>query len=634
MMPERSRFVALLCVALILAGAWRLYAIVGATPMLGYANQFDMARTSACVGLWPDLPAPARFEAHAQAPLSRYVRRDDPSDECYPSSELAFVAPAVMATPIGKPVNLRRVGVLKATMLLVLALIFTALLRDRPGWALLHAVLFAIVICDPLNTLWLNTLYTEFAALFFLYSSVVLLVLIGAREIPADPPERWLVTVFALSLAGLGLSRQQHLLLPLVLALPVLVSLWGPARRSAVALLAVTALIAVAQSGVIERNPKIAAANSANVVLGAILPASLEPALTAQRLGLPERCLQSLGATWYMSMGESLSKTCPEAYAVSRARQARLLFTEPLTLLRAGLRALPQLQDWRLGYMGAVEGRAFAGHEAVRAIGGAGAFSVAPVVTSMAPAMFLFALSASLVLLLVSAIVALSALVLERRAPLALALYALTATAWYAIATAVGGDGHVEVARHAQLAATSLYAAAVLLAVTLVAPLAAPLWVLLGGSARALGRVSLAALGYAVLALVIAVPGHFLVRAVMASTPLAIGVVDLPARNVVPADVVELSGWALDPQGVVAVEVVTGSGEVIAATRDVPYAGAHGESLELYYPGYPQHARAGFVARLPARLLDAGAVELRTYVVNGAGTRTEIDRRRLIADKR
>ena len=38
MMPERSRFVALLCVALILAGAWRLYAIFGATPMLGYAN--------------------------------------------------------------------------------------------------------------------------------------------------------------------------------------------------------------------------------------------------------------------------------------------------------------------------------------------------------------------------------------------------------------------------------------------------------------------------------------------------------------------------------------------------------------------------------------------------------------------
>ena len=634
MMPERSRLVALVTVALIVAGAWRLYAIVGATPMLGYANQFDMARTSACVGLWPDLPAPARFEAHPQAPLSHYVRRDDPSDECYLSSELAFVAPAVMATPIGKPVDLRRVGVLKATMLFLLALIFTALLRDRPGWSLLHAMLFAIVICDPLNALWLNTLYTEFAALFFLYSSVVLLVIIGAREDPADPPERWLVMVFALSLAGIGLSRQQHLLLPLLLALPVLVSLWGPARRNALTLLAVTVLIAAAQAGVIERNPKIAAANSANVVLGAILPASLEPALTAQRLGLPERCLQAQGASWYVTMGESLHKTCPEALAVSRARQARLLFTEPLTLLRAGLRALPQLQDWRLGAMGVVEGRVYAGAEAVRAIGGVGAFSVAPAVTAMPPVVFLFALTASLVLLVVSAIVALVAQALERRAPLALALYALTATAWYAIATAIGGDGYVEVARHAQLAAASFYAATVLLAVTLIAPLAAPLWVLVGGSARALGRAALAALGYAVLALGIAATLQPLLRAAMATTPLAIGVVDLPLRNVVTADVAELSGWALDPLGVVAVEVVTGSGEVFAATLDLPYAGARGESLDLYYPGYPNPARAGFVARLPARVLDSGTVELRTLVVNATGTRTEIDRRRLVVEKR
>lgn len=634
MMPERSRLVTLLTVALILAGAWRLYAIVGATPMLGYANQFDMARISACVGLWPDLPAPARYEAHPQAPQSHYVRRDDATDECYLSSELVFAATAVMATPVGKPVDLRRVGILKATMLFVVALIFTGLLRGRPGWALLHAGLFAIVICDPMNTLWLNTLYTEFSALFFMYSSVVLLVLIGAREFPSEPPERWLVMVFALSLAGLGLSRQQHLLLPVLLALPVLISLWGPARRSAVSLLAVVVLIAAAQSVVIERNPKIAAANSANVVLGTILPASLEPALTAQRLGLPERCLQSLGATWYVTMGESLQKTCPEARGVSRARQARLLFTEPLTLLRAGLRALPQLQDWRLGYMGSVEGQAYAGADAVRAIGGAGAFSVAPIVTAMPPAVFLFALTASLVLLVCSAIVALTALVLERCAPLALTLYALTASAWYAIATAIGGDGYVEVARHAQLAATSLYAVAALLAMTLVAPLAAPLWVLVGGSARALGRASLAALGYSVLALGIAAPLQLLLRAAMVSTPLSIGVVDLPARNVVPVDAVELSGWALDPQGVATVEVVTGSGEVIAATLDLPYAGARGEPLGLYYPAYPRPARAGFVAHLPARLLDSGAVELRTFVVNATGTRTEIDRRRLVAEKR
>ena len=47
----------------------------------------------------------------------------------------------------------------------------------------------------------------------------------------ADPPERWLVTVFVLSLVGLGLSRQQHLLLPLVLVAAAIIV---PRRLTAV----------------------------------------------------------------------------------------------------------------------------------------------------------------------------------------------------------------------------------------------------------------------------------------------------------------------------------------------------------------------------------------------------------------
>jgi hypothetical protein len=93
---------------------------------------------------------------------------------------------------------------------------------------------------------------------------------------------------------------------------------------------------------------------------------------------------------------------------------------------------------------------------------------------------------------------------------------------------------------------------------------------------------------------------------------------------------VEITGWALDPLGVAAVEIVTGSGEVLVAEHDLTYLGGRGESLGLYYPSFPQVARAGFVARLPLRLFDRGAVEVRTVVINDAGVRTEIDRRRLV----
>lgn len=629
-MPERSRFVAPLVIVLIAAGAWRLFAIVGSTPILGYANQYDMGRTSACVGLWPDLPPPTRFQAHPQAPVARYIRGDRHPNECYPSSELLFIAPVAAILAPGATIDIRWIGAAKAVLLVALSLSLAVVLRGQPAWGIAHGAVFAIVVCDPMNVLWLNTLYTEFAALFFLYASVVLAVAIGAREAPSAAPGRGILAAFAIALCGLGFSRQQHLLLPAVLALPVVISLWRVALRPALAIFALVAVIAFAQASLVSRHPTIAAANNADVVLGAILPASLDRELTAHRLALPARCLQIAGATWYVTMGESLETTCPEALSVPRSRQLLLFLSEPSTLARAMLRGLPQFQDWRLGYMGVVEKRDYGGAEAVREIVGDAALSAAPIVTAIEPSLFLLALTASLVLLAVSAPIAAGAAARERRAPLALVLYALTSSAWYAFATAIGGDGYVEAARHAQLAATSLYAVAVILAVSLFAPLALPF----GIGARTAVLAPLAALSFAVVSVAVAALSQPALHAAMAATPMAAGVVDIPRQNLVATLPVEIAGWALDPLGVTSVVVVTNAGEVIEARRNLPYQGARNEPLSLYYPSYPQVARPGFSAQLPPRVFDRGEVELRTLVFNAAGGRTEIDRRRLVVAPR
>jgi len=621
-MPEQPRLVALIALVLVAVGAWRLHSIVDATPMVGYANQFDMRRTSACVGLWPDVAPEERLQAHPQAPIRRYVRGAQRLDECYFSTELAFVLPTLVLGSANRPVDLRRIGATKAVLLVALALAFTALLlRHRPLWALAHGLVFAIVVCDPLNTLWLNTLYTEFAALFFLYASVVLLVVIGAREFPSDPPSLGIVVAFATSLIGLGLSREQHFLLPLALALPVVISLWRPALPTALSLAAVVVTVAFTQT-LIPRHPTIREANSANVVLGAILPASSKPASTAARLDLPPRCLRLVGATYYVPMGETLSAICPEALAVPRSKQLRLLFAEPDTLFRAGLRAMPQLQDWRLGYMGAVEGDVYAGAEAVRSRVGYAAASIAPIVTAMPVSWFLIGLTASLALFAVSTIVALYSAATGRRAPLALTLYGLTCTTWYAIATAIGGDGYIEVPRHAQLAAGCLFATGVVL-------VTATLGSLVGGRARS-SRYPFAAVAYTAAALGTAALAYPALRTAIATVPMALGVVDRPQHNVVGEGEVELAGWALDPLGVAAVEIVSGTGEVIAAKLDLPYSGLHGEPLQLYYPTYLKVAHPGFVAQVPARSLANPSLELHTIVVNSAGVRTEIDRRTLV----
>ena len=70
------RFALLLSILLLVAGTVRIGWMAGHQPLLGYANQFDMGRTSACFGMWPDLPEPGRYEAHLHAPVARYVEGD------------------------------------------------------------------------------------------------------------------------------------------------------------------------------------------------------------------------------------------------------------------------------------------------------------------------------------------------------------------------------------------------------------------------------------------------------------------------------------------------------------------------------------------------------------------------------
>jgi hypothetical protein len=626
-MPERTRFATLLAFVLIGIGAWRVYAVVDATPLLGYANQFDMRRISACVGLWPDLPPAARLQAHPEAPIARYVRGERRPDECYWSSELLFVAPVAATLADGETVDLRVIGAIKAVTLIAIAFALGAMLRQRPAFALVHGAVFALVLCDPIVTLWLNTLYTELAAVLFAYASVVLLVAIGTRTATSIPPASTQVAALAISLIGLGLSRQQHLWLPALLIFPLVISLWARARRSAFLLIAVAGAIAFAQAELIGRHPTIAQANNADVVLGAILPASNDEALTAKRLGLPERCLRSVGATWYQPMGEALEATCPEALAMGRRSLAALVATEPATLLRAVLRALPQLQDWRLGYLGSVEGLQYAGSDSVRTVAGALASGIGPVLAKLPLSAFLQMLAASAAVFLVSALVCVVGAVSHRCSPLALTLYALTGIAWYAIMTSIFGDGYVEVARHAQLTSVALYATVVVLAAALFAPL-------LAGFGIATGRAIAAAAAFAVLAIGAAVVSQAPLRDAITITPMAFGVVDRPLQNKVAAGAVELSGWAIDPHGVARVELLVDGGATFSARYGLPYLGARNEPLALYFPAYPNTANAGFTAELPAQALASGAASVRTVVINSVGIRTEIDRRQLVTESR
>src|SRR2546421_4792781 len=74
----------------------RMAALVLHDPLLGFANQYDMVRTGACVGLYPDLPPGKRDAATPDAPLEQYRLGARHADACYWGSE-ALLAGAVVA---------------------------------------------------------------------------------------------------------------------------------------------------------------------------------------------------------------------------------------------------------------------------------------------------------------------------------------------------------------------------------------------------------------------------------------------------------------------------------------------------------------------------------------------------------
>lgn len=155
---------------LVLGGLVRAFLLVHEVPLLGYANQYDMVRTSACVGYYPDLPGDTRYEPHPESPIPVYRRGERLAHVCYPSTEVVIAAAAARGSAAlhgnTETLSLRAIGHVKLALLAVAVLLLAAALSPFPTAALLHGLVVAFVLADPVTTLWMNTLYTEFGAIW------------------------------------------------------------------------------------------------------------------------------------------------------------------------------------------------------------------------------------------------------------------------------------------------------------------------------------------------------------------------------------------------------------------------------------------------------------------------------------
>jgi hypothetical protein len=590
---------------LVLGGLLRAFLLVSHEPLAGYANQYDMIRTSACIGYYADLPAQARYQASPAAPLVRYRHADGPRDACYGSSEvlLAAIAGVISRASNSDPesMSLRTVGLVKLAFLALAVLAVSALLHRHAAAAIYHGLIVFFVVTDPVVTLWMNTLYTEFAALVGLY-----LALTAFTGHALDHP-RWPATaLLATGLACIAFSREQFALLPPILAAGALPWLWPRSRAIASGILVFAVACTALAFAVLPRPPGLSDANRVDAYLGLIIPSSADPRRTLRRLGLPERCERMAGATWYLRRGEDLDVACPEVLSLRSTAFLALVASEPDTLVRALVRVLPMMQAISPSYVGMLAGREQARIEDLPP------FLASPLAAAF-PAMpswlFEALVCASIVAAAGCLVLGTAASLRRQRSPpprlLAGALLGLVVG--YAWATTALGDGGSEAARHFLPGALAVvgFIAGVPFAVV---------------AQRGLGGIATTCVTATIAVAACVALHHWSSR-----QPRASGVVDDPP--VVRGDL-QLHGWALDPLGIRRIEVW-----INEVRLDAAYGAAPTEALRDLYPGYVDGHHGRFALFVPAaRLLEWGAcgdVALRVDAVNRAEIRTEIDRRRI-----
>src|SRR5438132_2407935 len=283
---------------LVILAIARMGALVLHDPLLGFANQYDMIRTGACVGLYPDLPADKRDEATADAPLERYKLGPRNAADCRWGTE-ALLAGVIVAKYrlFGSAREsfsaLRELGILELAITALALLAFAIAFWPYPAASFLHGLTAVAVLADPAVTLWFQTLYTEFPVLLGLYVLVAALVAALLRERLSRP----LAILVAIGIVLVAGAKLQFFVLPFALLFGAAPRLWATSRRE-LAVLAALALVAGALHPLMPRSEVDRHANRANAYLGTLLPASSSLPTTLATLDLPEKCGDVSGATW------------------------------------------------------------------------------------------------------------------------------------------------------------------------------------------------------------------------------------------------------------------------------------------------------------------------------------------------
>ncbi|HJU39266.1 MAG TPA: hypothetical protein VJ724_06800 [Tahibacter sp.] len=365
MSDRRSRVLLILTIAVAAIGLLRALTLVAHAPLLAIANSFDQARYTGCFSVFPDRPPPIRPDENSpNAPFEYYRFLENPVRLCYGSSELLLQGTTAAVYGVEEMFGVERhsvrwIGWLRLALVTVLVAAFCRAWwrRGKPAAAFANAVVFALVLADPGDTMYFNTFYAEATALFAAYAFFNLVLLYHGQE--RTSRGAMLLGVAALLLAT---SKIQHLVLPIALSFAVLAfGRWHAGRWpwQGYALLGGAVLGALFQFAQLSRDDlmmrSIRSYNRTDVIFTGLLPAVRDPAATLARLGMPTHCAEHSGKTAWQMPGLA-EEVCPGIEKLGRVRILVEFVREPMAAVRFLGNGLAALNPWLPRNLGHVEG--------------------------------------------------------------------------------------------------------------------------------------------------------------------------------------------------------------------------------------------------------------------------------------
>lgn len=349
--------ITVLALFLLFLGIGRMFSLVTHDPVLGYANNYDMIRLQACHQIWPSVRTANVSVATPAAPIRRYTLDKHVDTPCFPSSELLFTGLGIEAGKLKnllsdhRFISIKTIGFTKACFLALTALLASLYFYRRGlyGSLLANSLVTLLVLSDPGITLYLNTFYTEFSAVYFLYLALLGVVILADRQWqPGCLP------VLLAGLAGLALSQPQHTALAMLTG--TLLALFALGKRQwLTALLLVIAMPLILQTAwhITPQDGSIQRANRINMA-GSLLGIADQPEQFLANLGVPADCKVLAGKNAYAA-GIQKKNPCPELENVSKSTVLLALLKDPALLTHTLEQTLPQAKNWVFDRYGQVE---------------------------------------------------------------------------------------------------------------------------------------------------------------------------------------------------------------------------------------------------------------------------------------